>query len=114
MVRALYSSLRLNIATSCGSSFGAYLQVATTICNFEDEELVRYDGDYRYFLERNDNILEKVESRYVTGLAGIQKAKRVNLEEITRSKKSFGGKGGPSGRKDKGVKNAKRHAEKTL
>lgn len=90
------------------------LQVATTICNFEDGELVRYDGDYRYFLERNDNILEKVESRYVSGLAGIQKAKRVNLEEITRSKKSFGGKGGPSGRKDKGVKNAKRHAEKAL
>eukprot|EP00752_Nemacystus_decipiens_P018281 g16401.t1 len=89
-------------------------QVATTICNFEDKELVRYDGDYRYFLERNDNILEKVESRYVAGLAGIQKAKRVNLEEITRSKKSFGGKGGPSGRKDKGVKNAKRHVEKAL
>ncbi|CAM9204206.1 unnamed protein product [Ectocarpus sp. 8 AP-2014] len=86
-------------------------QVATTICNLEEENLVRYDGDYRYFLERNDNILEKVESRYVTGLSGIQKAKRVDLEEMGRSKKSFGGKGGPSGRKDKGVKNAKRNTE---
>lgn len=88
-------------------------QVATTICNFEDNNLVRYDGDYRYFLERNDNLLEKVESRYVTGVAGIQKAKRIDVEEIAKSKKSFGGKGGPSGRKDKGVKNAKRNAEKT-
>lgn len=70
----------------------------------------RYDGDYRYFLERNDNILEKVEKRYVPGVAGIQKAKRVNLEELSKSKKSFGGKG-PSGRKDKGVKNAKRQAD---
>lgn len=87
--------------------------MATTICSFEDKNLVRYDGDYRYFLERNDNLLEKVESRYVTGIAGIQKAKRIDVEEATKSKKSFGGKGGPSGRKDKGVKNAKRNAEKT-
>lgn len=87
-------------------------QVATTICHFEENNLVRYDGDYRSFLERNDNLLEKVESRYVTGVAGIQKAKRVDVEEISKSKKSFGGKGGPSGRKDKGVKNAKRNAEK--
>lgn len=86
--------------------------MATTICNFEDNNLVRYDGDYRYFLERNGNLLEKVESRYVTGVAGIQKAKRIDLGEMSKSKKSFGGKGGPSGRKDKGVKNAKRHAEK--
>ncbi|CAN0181109.1 unnamed protein product, partial [Ectocarpus sp. 4 AP-2014] len=89
-------------------------QVATTICNLEGENLVRYDGDYRYFLESNDNILEKVESRYVAGLSGIQKAKRVDLEEMGRSKKSFGGKGGPSGRKDKGVKNAKRNTEKVV
>ncbi|CAN0180317.1 unnamed protein product, partial [Ectocarpus sp. 13 AM-2016] len=53
-------------------------QVATTICNLEEEKLIRYDGDYRYFLESNDNILEKVESRYVAGLSGIQKAKRVD------------------------------------
>ncbi|CAN0482790.1 unnamed protein product, partial [Ectocarpus sp. 8 AP-2014] len=89
-------------------------QVATTICNLEEENLVRYDGDYRYFLERNDNILEKVESRYVAGLSGIQKAKRVDFEEMGRSKKSFGGKGGPSGRKDKGVKNAKRNTEQVF
>lgn len=87
--------------------------MATTICNFEENNLVRYDGDYRNFLERNDNLLEKVESRYVTGVAGIQKAKRIDVEEVLKSKKSFGGKGGPSGRKDKGVKNAKRNAEKT-
>ncbi|CAB1109843.1 ABC [Ectocarpus sp. CCAP 1310/34] len=89
-------------------------QVATTICNLEEEKLVRYDGDYRYFLESNGNILEKVESRYVAGLSGIQKAKRVDLEEMRRSKKSFGGKGGPSGRKDKGVKNAKRNTDKVF
>lgn len=87
-------------------------QVATTICNLEEGKLVRYDGDYRYFLERNDNILEKVESRYVSGVSGIQKAKVVDLEEVNKQKQKFGGKGGPSGRKDKGVKNAKRHAER--
>lgn len=85
--------------------------MATTICNLEDGNLVRYDGDYRFFLERHDNLLEKVESRYVAGVDGIKKAKRVDLEELARQKKTFGGKGGPSGRKDKGVKNAKRHAE---
>lgn len=88
--------------------------MATTICNFEDKNLVRYDGDYRYFLERNGNLLEKVESRYVSGVAGIQKAKRVDVDELAKPKKNFGGKGGPSGRKDKGVKNAKRHAERAV
>lgn len=73
---------------------------------------MRYDGDYRYFLERNGHILEKVESRYVTGVSGIQKAKIVDMEELARSKTNFGGKGGPSGRKDKGIKNAKRHTER--
>lgn len=72
---------------------------------------MRYDGDYRYFLERNDNILERVESRYVSGVSGIKKAKVVDAEE-GKSKANYGGKGGPSGRKDKGVKNAKRHAER--
>lgn len=90
------------------------MQVANTICNFEDNKLIRYDGDYRYFLERNEKILEQVESRYVAGVAGIQKAKRVDKEQLTKSTKTFGGKGGPSGRKDKGVKNAKRHAENVI
>lgn len=81
------------------------------MCNLEDGTLVRYDGDYRYFLERHDNILEKVESRYVAGVEGIKKAKKVDLDELSKQKKSFGGKGGPSGRKDKGVKNAKRFSD---
>ncbi|CAM9557427.1 unnamed protein product [Discosporangium mesarthrocarpum] len=88
-------------------------QVATTICNIEDKVVSRYDGDYRYFLEHNNNILEKVESRYVPGIDGIKSAKRVNLEEAAGTgKRNFGGKGGPSGRKDKGVKNAKRFNDK--
>lgn len=86
--------------------------MATTVCNLEDGSVVRYDGDYRFFLERHNNLLAKVESRYVPGVAGIRKAKQVDLEELARPKKTFGGKGGPSGRKDKGIKNAKRHAER--
>ncbi|CAM9430508.1 unnamed protein product [Choristocarpus tenellus] len=92
-------------------------QVATTVCDIKDRALSRYDGDYRYYLDRNDDILDKVESRYVSGLSGIKSAKRVETSDgqdasTGSGKKSFGGKGGPSGRKDKGVKNAKRFSEK--
>jgi hypothetical protein len=51
---------------------------------------------------------QQVTSRYVEGVSGIKSAKVVDLEALTRVKKNFGGKGGPSGDKTKGVKNAKR------
>jgi ATP-binding cassette subfamily F protein 3 len=85
-------------------------QVANTICAIEDRELKRYEGDYKYYLDNSNELLDKVEARYVEGVQGIQSAKTVDLEEVVveKKKKNFGGKGGPSGRSDKGIKNAKR------
>jgi len=82
-------------------------QVANTICVLEGKQLVRYEGDYRYYMEQNENLKEKVQSRYVDGVRGIENAKFVDFSEV-KEKKNFGGKGGPSGDKTKGIKNAKR------
>jgi hypothetical protein len=54
-----------------------------------------------------------VEGRYVPGGPTIQAAPKIELqpqdgEKLEKKKKNFGGKGGPSGDKNKGVKNAKR------
>ena len=52
-----------------------------------------------------------MEGRYITGLQKIRAAPVIEFkpaEEKQKKKKSFGGKGGPSGNKNKGVKNAKR------
>jgi len=83
-------------------------QVANTIIDIKDKALDVYNGDYTYYLEKNGVFREKVESRYVDGVQGIQKYKKAAPEGDGKKKKNFGGKGGPSGRKDKGIKNAKR------
>jgi len=81
-------------------------KVATTIAAIEEKKIVIYSGDYRYYMEKNAEIKNKVESRYIGGGGRITKAVVPVLEE---AKKSFGGKApGVSGRLDKGVKNAKR------
>jgi len=90
-------------------------QTANTILALEEGELVVYDGDYRSYMERNEDTKEKVEARYIDGLPTIQSAKRLEMPtednaKETKKKKNFGGKGGPSGNKNKGVKNAKRQA----
>ena len=73
-----------------------------------------YDGDYRSYMERNEDVKGKVEARYVQGLTTIKSAKRVEEPpesmDKQKKKKNFGGKGGPSGNKNKGIKNAKRAA----
>ena len=54
--------------------------------------------------------------RYIEGLQTIRPApERVapeagEAEDKTKKRKNFGGKGGPSGNKNKGIKNAKRQA----
>ena len=53
--------------------------------------------------------------RYIPGLTRIKSAPKIELqpaetEQKAKKKKNFGGKGGPSGNKFKGVKNAKRQA----
>jgi hypothetical protein len=57
-------------------------------------------------MEKNEDMMAKIEGRYVEGDREIRSVPVVPVEEV-KDKKSFGGKGGPSGRKEKGVKNAK-------
>jgi len=88
-------------------------QTANTILAIEDGELVVYDGDYKSYLEQQGGVAEQVEGRYVPGGPKIQSAPQIELqpesgEQEKKKKKNFGGKGGPSGNKNKGIKNAKR------
>ena len=82
-------------------------KVATTIVAIEDRQLVKYQGDYKYYMDQSKKIKEKIESRYVRGVNGIESAPVIDLEELTKPKKNFGGSSMVS-RKDKGIKNAKR------
>jgi ATP-binding cassette, subfamily F, member 3 len=86
-------------------------KVATTIVAIEDKKLVKYQGDYKYYMERSVEMREKIESRYVQGVAAIGAAPVIDLEELTKPKRNFGGAKTASmvTRKDKGVKNAKRN-----
>lgn len=62
-------------------------------------------------MEKNEEMKEKIEGRYVDGLGGIRAAPKLEAagEGAKKEKKNFGGKAqGISGRKDKGVKNARR------
>jgi len=85
-------------------------KVATTIIAIEDKKLVKYQGDYKYYMEKSKEMKAKIESRYVTGVERIRSAPTVDLEELTKPKRNFGGAktAGMVTRKDKGVKNAKR------
>ena len=65
---------------------------------------MNYPGDYRFYMDKNAEVKEKVEGRYV---AGVKKIGNAVVVEVDKGN-NFGGKGGPSGRLDKGVKNAKR------
>ncbi len=70
--------------------------------------LYRYEGDYKYYMEQTAGLKEKVERRYVGDGDGICSAKVVSLDDIdleTKKSKSFGGRGGPSGRLFKGKGN---------
>ena len=85
-------------------------KVATSIVAIEDRQLTKYQGDYKYYMENSKAIREKIEARYVTGLDRIGAAPVIELEELTKPKRSFGGAStaGLVTRKNKGVKNAKR------
>lgn len=91
-------------------------QTANTILALEDGKLVVYDGDYKSYMEQNEEkVKDKVEARYIPGQKKIQAVKKIDLQpqgeaQQQKKKKNFGGKGGPSGNKNKGVKNAKRQA----
>ena len=84
-------------------------RIATTICAIEDKKVVNYPGDYRFYMEKNEKVKEKVEGRYVNG---VKKIENVVVAEREKAN-TFGGKAhGVSGRLDKGVKNAKRNQQK--
>ena len=91
-------------------------QTAHTILALEDGKLAVYDGDYKTYMEQNaERVGSKVEARYIPGVTRIKSAPKIELEPVEtadkkKKKKNFGGKGGPSGNKFKGVKNAKRQA----
>jgi len=80
-------------------------QVATQILAVEDEDLVLYDGDYKSYMEKNDDLRERVEERYIKGVTGIKSAPKVTFEEPpqlafkkAKRKKNFGGSGVQSGK----------------
>jgi ATPase subunit of ABC transporter with duplicated ATPase domains len=85
-------------------------KVATTIVAIEDKKLVKYSGDYKIYMEKSKEMRQKIEARYVAGVERIGNAPIVDLEELIKPKKNFGGAktAGMVTRPDKGVKNAKR------
>lgn len=91
-------------------------QVATVILSIDAGEVSLHEGDYRAYMEQDERLRALVEGRYVEGERTIRSAPKVELADEDTLKKAkkkgnFGGKGVTSGRKDKGVKNAKRMAE---
>lgn len=86
-------------------------KVATTIVAIEDKKLVKYGGDYKFYMDKSKDFKEKVEARYFAGGARIGSAPVVDLEEMKKPKKNFGGAKTANmvTRKNKGVKNAKRN-----
>jgi len=89
-------------------------KVATTIVAIEEKKLVKYGGDYKFYMDKSKAVKEKIEARYFTGGARIGSAPVIDLEEMKKPKKNFGGAKTANlvTRKDKGVKNAKRNKPK--
>lgn len=85
-------------------------KVATTIVAIEDKKLVKYSGDYKFYMDQSKAVKEKVEARYVNGVSRIDSAPVIDLEQLQKPKANFGGSKNAHmvTRKDKGVKNAKR------
>lgn len=87
-------------------------KVATITVAIEDKKLVKYQGDYKFYMEKSKHIKEKIESRYIPGVSRIESAPIIDLNELEapKKKKNFGGakNAGMVTRKNKGVKNAKR------
>ena len=90
-------------------------KVATTIVAIEDKKLVKYGGDYKFYMDKSKAVKEKIEARYFQGGARIGAAPIIDLEALEpKKKKNFGGAKTANmvTRKDKGVKNAKRNKVK--
>lgn len=80
-------------------------QVATQIIAVEGRDLVLYDGDYKAYMEKNEELKEKLEARYITGVSEIKNAPKITIEDPiefvekkTKRKRNFGGSGINSGK----------------
>ena len=90
-------------------------QVANTIFNIEDQKLHRWDGDYASYMENKDDLRGAGRGKVHQGLAVHQEGSVCGLGRRRGGAqggqaKFGGGSHGGVGRKDKGVKNAKRMA----
>lgn len=85
-------------------------RVANAIVAIEDKKLVKYQGDYKFYMEKSQAMREKIEARYVQGVQRIESAPVVDLEALQKPRGNFGGASTAHmvSRKNKGVKNAKR------
>ena len=73
------------------------------------QTLVRYNGDYKFYMDSNERLAQKVESRYFSGGAVIESCVELEKEEkVDNKKKNFGGIGVTSEKEDHVIKNAKR------
>merc|ERR1712176_1453633 len=85
-------------------------KVATSIVAIEDKKLVKYGGDYKFYMDKSKEFKKKVEARYFTGGSRIGSAPVVDLQSLNKPKgKNFGGAKNANmvSRKNKGIKNAK-------
>eukprot|EP00178_Gracilaria_changii_P020376 TRINITY_DN591_c0_g1_i1.p1 TRINITY_DN591_c0_g1~~TRINITY_DN591_c0_g1_i1.p1 ORF type:complete len:989 (-),score=220.63 TRINITY_DN591_c0_g1_i1:6953-9919(-) len=80
-------------------------QVATQILAVEDKSLVLYDGDYKSYMEKHQELREKLQARFIPGVSEIKSAPKMVAEEPMevsnkkqKRKKTFGGSGVQSGR----------------
>jgi len=89
-------------------------KVARTIVAIEDKKLTKYQGDYKFYMEKSKAMRQKIEARYVKGLARIGAAPIVDFEELKKPNRNFGGAktANQVTRTNKGVKNAKRMEKK--
>mmetsp|Transcript_15740 Transcript_15740/g.23845 ORF Transcript_15740/g.23845 Transcript_15740/m.23845 type:complete len:876 (+) Transcript_15740:78-2705(+) len=86
-------------------------RVATSIVAIEDKKLNKYDGDYKFYMDRSKKMKERIEARYIQGVSRIESAPVIDLEELSKPKRNFGGSKNANmvSRKNKGIKNAKRN-----
>jgi len=86
-------------------------RVSSTIVAIENKKLVKYQGDYKFYMDKSKEVKKKVEARAVQGVERIGSAPIIDLEELKKPKKNFGGakNAGLVSRKNKGIKNAKRN-----
>mmetsp|Transcript_1562 Transcript_1562/g.5536 ORF Transcript_1562/g.5536 Transcript_1562/m.5536 type:complete len:137 (-) Transcript_1562:4388-4798(-) len=78
-------------------------RIAHQILAIEDGQVELYDGDYRSYIEKNSELMSKLQSRQLDGLTTIRSAPVIQVEPAQldrkqKKKKSFGGSGIKSGK----------------